>query len=204
MAQASSIIYDSGPGPMRTILEAHGAALRLFDQRTQNDITREAMRRVGEFWIAVFLPQRFDRSKRAVPPGYGASKAWEQSKVDLAKRGVIDGPQPTPLVYLGVMRANVMAKARAEARATRNRAYVIIRLPIGHAIRPKIKQILRWLPDYEIKRISEVLEKQMVLLLQSDAERDKIERQAPPTPRTKPQGPPRERDSHGQFRKRVV
>ncbi len=204
MAQATTVIADTGPGPIRAVLEAHGAAVKLFAQREQNNILREVMRQVGEFYIAVFLPQKFDRSKKAVPPGYGASKQWEQTKVNLAKRGVIDGPQPTPMVYIGIMRHNVLTKAKAEARATKTRAYVIIRMPIGHAIRPKLKQVLRWVPDYEIKRIAQVAEQQLVHLLTNDIARASIPRATPPAPRAKPQGAARQRVNTGRTRQKVA
>ena len=150
-------------GPIRVQIEAQNAALRLFSQSEQNTIVRTAVRAAGEVWVAVFLPKRF--STYANMLGYRVTNKWKDNKVSLARRGVIPGPQPTPMVYTGVMRATAIARARADGRATKSKAVAIIKIPFGHAVRPELTKVFKTIPKHEIVRMAQEVQRQLVLLI---------------------------------------
>lgn len=145
--------FSKQQGPIRTVIELNGPALRLFSQRDQNIMIRTAMRVAAMMWIAVFLPKRFTNYARTFL-GYRATWKYERQKDRLAKKGVLPGPQPTPLVYTGVSRAGALAGARATATSTLKKAFAIIRYPRG-AINFKKADVLQRIPAHEITRMAE-------------------------------------------------
>lgn len=148
-------------GPIRASITANQKALALFRQREQNEIIRNAMQRTGDFWLVVFMPRRFtDYARRFLR--YNPFAKWEDTKVALAKRGVIASPQPTPMVYTGISRATALSRSRAEGRATKTKAVAIVRMPLGHAVRPQISKIFKYLPRHEVERIAQVFDKALV------------------------------------------
>lgn len=153
-------ISDVKQGPIRAVLEANRKALSLFSQKEQNNIVRTSMQQVGNFWIAVFFPRRFtDYARRFL--NYNPRASWETAKVAMAKLGTIQrngkpviGPQPTPLVLTGQLRETALLGVRGVAKATKNRAHCVIRIPMGHAVRKETSNVLRNLPAHEVTRLA--------------------------------------------------
>jgi hypothetical protein len=100
-----------------------------------NAILREATAHAGEQWIATFLPLRFDRSY-AVGLGYAASQRrdpWAakypgQIPETYDQRKVAWQGHDDPLVWTGRLRADIFARARATAVATKGNVQGSIRL----------------------------------------------------------------------------
>lgn len=180
-SEERGIIADSGPGPVRTVIEAHGAALRLFDRHRQNAIIRDMLHDIGEFFISVFLEKRFsDYVKRT---GYSTGRGWQSIKDHLKARGVISGNEP--FVYTGVMRFNALHDAHPEARATASRAYVLIRIPIGHPLRQRLSEIFKKIPPWEMTRMAQVGEESLIKHL-NGALQERMVRPNPPSPKPTP------------------
>ena len=155
------IIAAAQTGPIRTTIEANRKALSLFSQKEQNTLIREAMRRVGDLWAKVFLPKRCT-SYAVSSLRYNPTAAWESKKRALADRGVIAKPQPTPLVYTGISRSSALGGVRVDPKATRNRAYAMVRIPLGHPVKKQTAQIFKYLPPHEVKRVADEFKRALV------------------------------------------
>jgi hypothetical protein len=140
-------------GPIRIAIEAQRSALGLFRKKDANEILRGVLALAGSKWIPIFLPKRFtEYATRFLQ--YDAQAKYEARKVNLAKRGVIAGPQPLPLVYTGASRAAALKGARASGVATSKKAAILIRFPRG-SINFKKSHVLKIVPAHEINRIAE-------------------------------------------------
>lgn len=166
------VMYQSTAGLIRTRIEAHGAALRLFAQRDQNDLVREALLAGGRIWIAVFLAKRFsDYSVKVL--GYNPRASWEEYKRLMMGKvvrhsgniGNVRAPQPIPFVLTGNFKDAALAGARAEARSTKTKATVRIRVPTAHAMRAETLASFKTLPAIEIRRVAAVIERALVELI---------------------------------------
>ncbi len=159
------IISREQNGPIRAEIELNGPALRLFSKADQNTIMRTTMRSVGELFIAVFLPKRFTDYARTFL-GYFSSGVYDKRKSKLAARGVIPGPQPTPLVYTGVSRSDAISGARATSTATASNAWAIVRFPRG-GVNFKKAAVLQTIPRHEVERMAEEVRKILPMLINS-------------------------------------
>ncbi len=155
------IMATAQQGPIRATIEANRKAMSLFSQREQNTMIREAMRRVGDLWVRVFLPKRFTSYATSVLR-YNPSAYWEDVKARLARRGVIAKPQPTPLVYTGISRNAALSGLRVDPKATKNRAYCVVRIPLGHAVQKQTSQVFKYLPRIEVARVADEFKKALV------------------------------------------
>lgn len=170
MAIKVEAIHTVEKGPVRAVLLAYGSALALFKQRDQNDIVRQAMQAAGEMWIAVFLPLRFTDYVRSSPFNYSIGGRYARYKQKALSTG------NTPNVYTGNSRAVALARAHAEARATKQRAVAIIRIPLpanakgivyGNTVRSRLNVYLRTIPPREIKAVAKRVETAMRNILQN-------------------------------------
>lgn len=201
--ERAAVIADSGPGPVRVVMEAHGSALRLFSRREQNEIIRDMMHDVGEYFIYAFLEKRFTDYAKKI--GYSTGRGWQSIKDHLKARGVIAGSEP--FVYTGVMRFTALHDAHPEARATASKAYVKIRVPLGHAIKTKQSEMFKGIASWEMTRLAEIAEKSLVQHLEGKLAERMTRPKAPAgmgTPQTRRQQreqshQPKARDHRGRF-----
>lgn len=161
-------LVDIKQGPIRVTIEANRKALAIFSQKEQNKIVRQSMGQVGNMWISIFLPKRFtDYARRFLR--YNPRAAWEKAKQIMADKRVLTkngysvvGPQPTPLVLTGVMRAAALGGARGVPKATKSKAYVAIKIPLGHAVRKETSSVIGFIPPHEKTRIAEEFKRSLV------------------------------------------
>ncbi len=149
------VIHDTGPAPIRAVLEAHGAGLALFGRRDKNEIVRKAMVDGGETWCVVFLPKRFTPYAEQWL-GYSISPAWSIRKEKLTQTADL------PFVFLGTMRSRACTDAAVSATATASKVQMRIKVPFGHGVRPKIAAWFKSIPGHEIKRVAEQVEKSLL------------------------------------------
>lgn len=142
-----------GEMPLRIAIDLNRAAMAMFSRYEQNAAIRDALKAGGQLWTVVFLPQRFSDYVRRI--GYDETAKWEATKIALFKRGTIQGPQPTPFVFVGIMRETAMSGARVEAAATASRQVITIRIPFGHPVQSKAAAVFRTVPPWEVLRIAE-------------------------------------------------
>jgi hypothetical protein len=155
-------------GPIRSTILAYGSALKLFKVKEQNDICRMALVNAGYMWCYVFLPKRFTDYVLGAPFNYdcgGRYGAWK-----LRSTG-----QDLPNVLTGEARRFAIEANRVEARSTRNKSVILIKMPMPsngsgyvYANSPKnqLGRMLRTVPPREIKRIAEWMEKALVNLIE--------------------------------------
>lgn len=150
-------------GPIRAEIIAQNQALSLFSRKEQNNIIRGSLTVMAAFFIKVFLPKRFTQYAEQYLR-YNPRASWEAFKqIMVGKKityrlstGIVQSPQPMPLVLTGNMRKSVLSGARPDARSTANKAVAIIKLPLGHPVRPETAAVLRTVPAVEFKRLAEV------------------------------------------------
>jgi hypothetical protein len=157
-------VYEAAGGPIRVIIEAQRAGLALFSQHDQNAILRALMTTLATVWIAEFLPRRWSAYAYAFL-GYHVSNSWSRKKTKLAGKGAIPGPQPTPMVYTGIMRKTAMEGARPDGRSTKARAYAIIRIPFGHPVLPQVAAVMKTFPKHEVDRLAQVATPELARLM---------------------------------------
>ncbi len=159
---------SNGVGPIRAVLEAQGPALALLEQAEgasgSNDVIREALQAGGDLWVNVFLPMRFTEYAKRL--GYVVQPGWAMRKQKLTG-------QALPLVYTGNMREAAMQGAHADATAKKGGGTITIRIPIQHggggrqggSLQPKDQAVLRRIPDWEVTRVGEEVERTLISLL---------------------------------------
>lgn len=155
-------IYSLKNGPMSVTIEANRKAMILFSRKRQNEVIRASLDRAGRFWAEVFLPKRFTNYAKNVL-GFNPSRAWEDAKRKLvfsptgSKRAL--DPQPTPLVYRGEMRRSALTRWRTASTATANKQVLVVRIPLGHAVKKHIASLITRVPRLELQRITETFAK---------------------------------------------
>jgi hypothetical protein len=157
-------IYSLRNGPISVQIEANRRYMAAFSRKTQNAIIRASLDTAGKFWAEVFLPKRFTNYAKTVL-GFNPSRAWENAKRRLVFSSGADkqakDPQPTPLVYRGVMRRTALGGWRAASVATAKKQVLTVRIPLGHAVKPHIAKLITRVPKLELQRIVEVFAKTM-------------------------------------------
>lgn len=155
-------IYSLKTGPMSVHIEANRKFMALLSRKRQNEAIRMSLDAAGRFWAEVFLPKRFTSYAKNVL-GFNPSHAWENAKRKLVfsvsgdKRAL--DPQPTPLVYRGEMRRSALSRWRTASTATARKQVLVVRIPLGHAVKKNIAQIITRVPRLELQRITEVFAK---------------------------------------------
>lgn len=165
-------LYESTPGLIRTKIEAHGAGLRLFAQRDQNDLVRQALLTAGQLWTSVFLPLRFSHYSEKVL-GYNPGAAYALFKCQMVGKpvkfsgniGNVRAPQDTPFVLTGNFKDAALAGARPTATSTKTKATVRIKVPTSHAMRAETLAVFKTIPAVEVKRIAQVIENTLIGLI---------------------------------------
>ncbi len=160
--RSGNVLYDTGPGPIRAVIELQGKALMLFRQREANDIVRAALQAGGDIWVQVFLPLRFtDYAKQL---GYRIRSDYDTWKkkhlgqsVPLVGIGGLAGASDSTLV--------ATQNAHAEATAKGSSGVITIRIPTGHALQAKDQAVFRQIPAHEVARIAEEVEKTLIDIL---------------------------------------
>lgn len=146
---------------MATALELRESTYRVyFTTRGWNDIVRAGVYAAGEDWVTLALPKRFTRF--AYNLGYPGKK-------DKAK---------PPLVDTGRLRAGLLAKAYAEARATSSQVSLTLRLPTPSMLdyygnstgmtyfgNRTVAGVLRHVTDGELDRMATVMTRTMQALI---------------------------------------
>ena len=84
----------------------------LFKTGEWNAIVRAGLHRAGSYFVEVFLPKRFTNYARTNLGYNGKNKS------------------KTPLVVSGRLRAGLLPRAYAEARAAQTNASILIRMPV--------------------------------------------------------------------------
>lgn len=157
-------IYSLKNGPISVQIEANRKFMVLFSRKRQNEVIRNSLNAAGEFWANLFLPRRFTNYARTALR-YNPSAAWETAKRALTdsqddrKRSL--APQPMPLVYRGEMRRSALSRWRLSSVATSKKQVLVVRIPLGHAVRKHTAQTITFVPRLELQRIVEVFSKVM-------------------------------------------
>lgn len=155
-------IYSLKNGPISVQILANQKGLVLFSRRRQNEVIRNALNAAGQFWADVFLPKRFTNYAKSVL-GFNPSHQWMAAKealvssTDGTKKAI--APQPLPLVYRGEMRTSALTRWRAASVVTAKKQTLIIRIPLGHAVKAHIAKIITRVPQIELQRIVDVFAK---------------------------------------------
>lgn len=148
-------------GSITAILENSKVADRIFKAKDQNNCARQAMDATVVFWRSVFMPKRMMKGNEK----YNAhvSKQWDDRKRDMLRRGsgTKDGrgpvaPQPIDLVFSGTMRDSILKGARVSVTCTNVKPTGKCSMPAGHAIKPNISKVLKFVPVFEYNRLCEV------------------------------------------------
>jgi hypothetical protein len=156
-------------GPIRSVIKAYGSALNVFKIKEQNDICRMALVNAGYMWCYVFLPKRFTDYVLGSPFNYNCGGRYDSWK--LRNTG-----QNLPNVVTGEARRFAIEANRVEARSTRNKSVILIKMPMPsngagyvYANSPKnqLGKMLRTVPPREIKRIGEWFEKALAALMEN-------------------------------------
>lgn len=157
-------IYSLKRGPISVQIEANRKFMVIFSRKRQNEIIRNSLNAAGEFWANLFLPKRFTNYARTALR-YNPSANWERAKRQLTdsqddtKRALV--PQPMPLVYRGDMRKSALSRWRLASVATAKKQVLTVRIPLGHAVRKHIANVVTFVPRLELQRIVEVFSKVM-------------------------------------------
>lgn len=158
----------SATAPIRAVITAQGAALNILEQAEGksgvNDVIRESLQAGGDLWVNVFLPMRFTEYAKRL--GYSVQPGWATHKQKLTG-------QALPLVYLGGMREKALSGAHADATSSKGGGQIRIRIPIQHggagrqggSLQPKDQAVLRRIPDWEISRVAQEVQKTLIALL---------------------------------------
>lgn len=155
-------IYSLKKGPISVHIDANRRFMAIFSKRRQNEIIRNSLNAAGEFWANLFLPKRFTNYARTALR-YNPSADWERAKraltdsQDDSKRAM--APQPTPLVYRGEMRRAALSGWRLASVATSRKQVLVVRIPLGHAVRKHTAKTVTFVPRLELQRIVEVFSK---------------------------------------------
>lgn len=164
-------IYSLKHGPISVQIEASKKFMAIFSRRIQNALIRESLDATGRFWADVFLPKRFSNYAKTVL-GFNPSRAWENAKRSLTftreddKRAI--APQPTPLVYRGLMRKSALSRWRTDSKATAKKQTLIVRIPLGHPVKKHIADLITRVPRLELQRIVEVFSKELPKRINSE------------------------------------
>ena len=148
-------------GSITAILENSKIADRIFKPKEQNNCARQAMLETVTFWRSVFMPRRMMKGNEK----YNAhvSKEWDDRKRDMLRRGagtkdgrMPEAPQPVDLVFTGTMRDTILKNAKVSATSTNVKPTGKCSMPAGHAIKPNIARVLKFVPVFEYNRLCEV------------------------------------------------
>ena len=157
-------IYSLKNGPISVQIEANRKFMVIFSRKRQNEIIRNSLNAAGEFWANVFLPKRFSNYAKTVL-GFNPAHEWQNAKRRLVFSTHADkqaqDPQPTPLVYRGIMKRTALSRWRAASIATSKKQVLTVRIPLGHAVKKHIADIITRCPRLELQRIVEVFAKTM-------------------------------------------
>ena len=113
------------------------------------------------FWRSVFMPKRMMKGNEIYHSH--TSKQWDDRKRDMLRRGsgTKDGrgpvaPQPIDLVFSGTMRDSILKGAKVSVTCTNVKPTGKCSMPAGHAIKPNISKVLKFVPVFEYNRLCEV------------------------------------------------
>jgi len=175
---AGTVVSQQQYGPIRTRIEAQGAALALYQPRVRNTIVRNSLRRGGVFWLGFYLLKRFSSyAKQAL--GYPAiKKGWAIKKA--RKTGqVVPFMGLTPVGDPSKMVTAATTGGRSSAIATQTRGEIRITVPFGHPLRPEFAAAFRTIPSGEIIEIAKEVEKALVAELAGNPLNDSNTRKGP-------------------------
>ena len=148
-------------GSITAILENSKVADRIFKTKDQNNCARQAMNDTVVFWRSVFMPKRMMKGNEIYHSH--TSKQWDDRKRDMLRRGsgTKDGrgpvaPQPIDLVFSGTMRDSILKGAKVSVTCTNVKPTGKCSMPAGHAIKPNISKVLKFVPVFEYNRLCEV------------------------------------------------
>ena len=149
------VIPLRGSGPIRASIEAYDGMLAMFTDSARNALIRDAMWQGGEYYRAVFVPLKFTNYARKF--GYTV-----RSKYAARKRKLFGAELPLVFsdeVTHNGLRSQVLGNSRSEARATRGKYSVLIRMP-GPAYmnaQSTVYKVLRGVLPEEIQRVAVVV-----------------------------------------------
>ena len=191
------IVSDSGPAPIRAVLEAQGAALALFSKAEQKEIVGAAIAGGAEWYILTIVPLLF--GPYAKTHGY-------QEVAHRTGNGLF-AHENKPLVYNGYVRRSVLEGTDFEIKKTGANvsARIVFPLPANdHGVvyglldRSQVAKVLRTITAEEVRRVAVVVGKTLAATL---ASRPPPEIEAPAsrdtTVRQRPTGTPRARAFDG-------
>lgn len=135
--------------PLQVVVETHGRTAALFGSASErNTWYRNAFQAMGNYWLNEYLPLRFNRGYASGVMGYaiGGGRPFEDT---------------------GLLKAELLKNARAEATATATKQEVSIILPPGRAAYVNYNRAvlngLRILPARELKALAPALDRELRL-----------------------------------------
>jgi hypothetical protein len=175
------VVSDTGPAPIRAAIDAQGAALALFDQGEQKDITASALAEATEWYMATIIPLFF--GPYATKHGYRSA----------AHRGDSPTGENLPLVHEGWTRQSVIEGMAYEVKKAGLNVSTRISMPLpankkgvvyGLLDRSQVAIVLRQITPEEVGRVAAKFAKVLAEIL---ANREPTN---PPVQPTAPAGRP--------------
>lgn len=105
--------------------------------RDWNNIVREAFFVAGYYWVQMYALKHFEPGAAQRYQMPARTEQYRRRRAGMAKKR---GEEPSNLVWSGQARAIARARAnypplaKVNARATSNKQYVVVPIPIGHPI----------------------------------------------------------------------
>lgn len=170
------VIASDKDGPIKAVVTAQGGALGLLGtQRDRNNVLRQAMHAGGKFHVRVFLPKRFTSMSYARKLGYihGRWKERMFKPTVITTAGEHRLTDLHPLVQTGDLARSALERNRVEARSTKAgkagaRLSVKVIFSREHGLKPSDARVLTTVADFELDRIAEVVEQEIISLIQAD------------------------------------
>lgn len=139
-----------------TELRLGAKARRCFTAAGWNEALRQAGIAAGTWWIATYLPMRYDR-------GYAMGVLGYRPKGGNRQR-VLAGIEP-PFFESGLMqRMNQGARVRAVAKKGGARFWVVI--PTGHPLAPNLATAFRTVPPQESRGVAKAYRRALIQAVQ--------------------------------------
>lgn len=154
-------VADSGPGPIRAVIEAADRnGLALYAPKLRKQFLQTALETAGEEWIEKYLPLRFEPYARTI--GYRAKFGKQPGKPTQIQPtgglGRVTLRRDAPLVRTGALAAAAIAGARVRG-LTGAKPRVVIKFPQVHRLRPQEQVVLRTIPEKEVRAIAAMLDR---------------------------------------------
>jgi hypothetical protein len=129
----------------------------LFSKGDRNRLFRLAGHRAGLYWIATWLPKRWDYA-------YALSLGWRQRPPrdpGLVVKKIVDH-QPFYETGEFIYNAN---RAAPYVSAAAGRVNLTITVPIGHGLKPDLAKVFRYVPRHEVNAVADAFKWSVLMIL---------------------------------------